>query len=104
MGTQERTPEQHAVFLRTTQLIGIKLRTLRKRHSFTQTSLARCAGLHKSNICRAERGGHMPTLPFLRAYADGLGVDAHTVAVAVLEIVEAGFRQEQALGPKPDWK
>ena len=46
----------------------------------------------------------MMTLGFVEAYAKGLGADARMIMDAVLEIAEAGFLREQALGPKPDWK
>jgi len=54
--------------------LGGKVRTRRERLSFSQTTLARKAGVHPNVVGRLERGVHNPTVLTLRAIAGALRV------------------------------
>ena len=51
-----------------------KLRTIRKEHGFTQASLARDSGVHRTSIARYETGKRGLSTKSLRRLADTLKV------------------------------
>ncbi|MBX6391706.1 MAG: helix-turn-helix transcriptional regulator, partial [Frankia sp.] len=60
---------------RTAQLaheLGRAVRDLRQRHGWSQTQLARAAGMTQSAVARFEAGGTIPTLPILDRLATAL--------------------------------
>jgi ribosome-binding protein aMBF1 (putative translation factor) len=55
--------------------LGRSVRALREEWGWSQTQLARAAGMTQSAVARFEAGGTVPTLPVLRRLADALGVE-----------------------------
>jgi transcriptional regulator with XRE-family HTH domain len=55
--------------------LGGSVRQLREQHGWSQTELARQAGMTQSAIARFEAGGTVPTLPVLERLARALGVE-----------------------------
>ena len=54
--------------------LGGRVRTRRERRRFSQTTLARRAGVHPNVVGRLERGTYNPTVLKLRAIAAALRV------------------------------
>lgn len=54
--------------------LGIRIRTLRKRHGFTQEEMADKCDLHWTYIGGLERGERNPTLTTMQRVSAGLGV------------------------------
>ncbi|MFG1953663.1 helix-turn-helix domain-containing protein [Micromonospora sp. NPDC048830] len=52
--------------------LGREVRHLRERNGWTQSRLARAAGMTQSAIARFEAGGTVPTLPVLQRLACAL--------------------------------
>ncbi len=48
------------------------LRNLRKLQKLTQRDVAKLTGIAYQNICRMEKGGVTPTLPFLIKYINAI--------------------------------
>jgi ribosome-binding protein aMBF1 (putative translation factor) len=55
--------------------LGAAVRHLREKHGWTQTELARAAGMTQSAVARFEAGGTVPTLPVLDRLAHALNAD-----------------------------
>lgn len=55
--------------------LGRTVRDLRERKEWSQTNLARAAGMTQSAIARFEAGGAVPTLPVLDRLARALDAD-----------------------------
>lgn len=55
--------------------LGRAVRDLRERRGWTQTDLARAAGMTQSAVARFEAGGTIPTLPVLDRVAQALDAD-----------------------------
>lgn len=55
--------------------LGRTARALREQRGWSQTELARAAGMTQSAVARFERGGTVPTLPVLERLAQALDVD-----------------------------
>ena len=53
--------------------LGAKVRQLRGQSGWSQTELARRAGMTQSAVARFEAGGTVPTLPVLHRLATALG-------------------------------
>ncbi len=56
------------------QVLGKRIRDLRKQTGLTQQELATRAGLHRPNLARVENGRHHPNSDTLTRIAAGLGV------------------------------
>lgn len=54
--------------------LGAKVRNLREQRGWSQTELAKRAGMTQSAMARFEAGGTMPTLPLLERIATALGM------------------------------
>jgi transcriptional regulator with XRE-family HTH domain len=54
--------------------LGVSVRELRARHGWSQTELAKAAGMTQSAVARFEAGGTVPTLPVLERLAAALDV------------------------------
>jgi ribosome-binding protein aMBF1 (putative translation factor) len=52
--------------------LGRSVRALRERRGWSQTELARAAGMSQSSVARFEAGGTVPTLPVLDRLARAL--------------------------------
>lgn len=55
--------------------LGQAVRDLRERRGWSQTDLARAAGMTQSAVARFEAGGTVPTLPVLDRVAQALDAD-----------------------------
>jgi ribosome-binding protein aMBF1 (putative translation factor) len=55
--------------------LGRRVRTLREEQGWTQTELARTAGMTQPAVARFEAGGTVPTIPVLDRLARALGAD-----------------------------
>lgn len=55
--------------------LGRAVRDLRARRGWSQTDLARAAGMTQSAVARFEAGGTVPTLPVLDRVAQALDAD-----------------------------
>ena len=55
--------------------LGRAVRELRQRREWSQTDLARAAGMTQSAVARFEAGGTVPTLPVLDRLAQALDAD-----------------------------
>lgn len=55
--------------------LGRSVRDLREQRGWSQTDLARAAGMTQSAIARFEAGGTVPTLPVLERLAHALDVE-----------------------------
>jgi ribosome-binding protein aMBF1 (putative translation factor) len=55
--------------------LGRSVRQLREQQGWSQTELAREAGMTQSAVARFEAGGTVPTLPVLERLARALGVE-----------------------------
>jgi transcriptional regulator with XRE-family HTH domain len=55
--------------------LGRSVRQLREQRGWSQTELARAAGMTQSAVARFEAGGTMPTLPVLERLARALDVE-----------------------------
>lgn len=55
--------------------LGRSVRQLRERRGWSQTELARAAGMTQSAVARFEAGGTVPTLPVLDRLAQSLDAD-----------------------------
>ncbi len=55
--------------------LGRTVRHLRQERGWSQTELARAAGMTQSAVARFEAGGTVPTLPVLDRIADALDAD-----------------------------
>jgi len=55
--------------------LGRSVRELREQHGWSQSELAREAGMTQSAVARFEAGGTVPTLPVLERLARALGVE-----------------------------
>ncbi len=55
--------------------LGRSVRSLREGKGWSQTELARQAGMTQSAVARFESGGTMPTLPVLERLAHALSVE-----------------------------
>jgi ribosome-binding protein aMBF1 (putative translation factor) len=55
--------------------LGKAVRELREAQGWSQTRLARAAGMTQSAVARFEAGGTVPTLPVLERLAHALGVE-----------------------------
>ncbi|WP_322749872.1 MULTISPECIES: helix-turn-helix transcriptional regulator [unclassified Frankia] len=55
--------------------LGRGVRQLRQQRGWSQTELARAAGMTQSAVARFEAGGTVPTLPVLDRLADALDAD-----------------------------
>jgi ribosome-binding protein aMBF1 (putative translation factor) len=55
--------------------LGRSVRALRQQHGWSQSELARAAGMTQSAVARFEAGGAVPTLPVLERLARALGVE-----------------------------
>jgi ribosome-binding protein aMBF1 (putative translation factor) len=55
--------------------LGRSVRNLRDRQGWTQTELARVAGMTQPAVARFEAGGTVPTIPVLDRLARALGAD-----------------------------
>jgi ribosome-binding protein aMBF1 (putative translation factor) len=55
--------------------LGRSVRQLREQQGWSQTELARRAGMTQSAVARFEAGGTVPTLPVLERLARVLGVE-----------------------------
>ena len=55
--------------------LGRSVRMLREELGWSQTQLAKAAGMTQSAVARFEAGGTVPTLPVLERLADALGVE-----------------------------
>jgi ribosome-binding protein aMBF1 (putative translation factor) len=55
--------------------LGATVRRLREGKGWSQTQLARHAGMTQSAVARFEAGGSIPTLPVLQRLARALGAD-----------------------------
>lgn len=57
------------------ELLGSRIRTLRKARHLTQQQLAEHAGLNYKYVGAVERGEENPSLKVLAAIANGLGIE-----------------------------
>lgn len=55
--------------------LGASVRALRERHGWSQSELARRAGMTQSAVARFESGGTVPTIPVLERLAHALDAD-----------------------------
>ena len=55
--------------------LGAAVRELREQQGWSQTRLAKAAGMTQSAVARFEAGGTVPTLPVLERLAHALGVE-----------------------------
>lgn len=55
--------------------LGRSIRALREQRGWSQSELARTAGMTQSAIARFEAGGTVPTLPIIERLADALDAD-----------------------------
>ncbi len=55
--------------------LGRTIRDLREQHGWSQTELARAAGMTQSAVARFEAGGTVPTLPVIERLAEALDAD-----------------------------
>ena len=55
--------------------LGSAVRTMREQRGFSQSQLARMAGMTQSAVARFEAGGSIPTLPVLDRLAGALEAD-----------------------------
>jgi ribosome-binding protein aMBF1 (putative translation factor) len=55
--------------------LGQAVRELRQQRGWSQTELARAAGMTQSAVARFEAGGTVPTLPVLERITDALDAD-----------------------------
>lgn len=55
--------------------LGATVRRLRENKGWSQTELARLAGMTQSAVARFEAGGTIPTIPVLQRLAHALGAD-----------------------------
>jgi ribosome-binding protein aMBF1 (putative translation factor) len=55
--------------------LGRQVRELREQRSWSQTRLAREAGMTQSAVARFEAGGTVPTIPVLGRLAQALGAE-----------------------------
>lgn len=53
--------------------LGARVRELREAHGWSQSELARRAGMSQPAVARFEAGGTVPTLPVLHRLASALG-------------------------------
>lgn len=63
----------------TTKQIAAKLRELRRNNGFTQTSLAKKAGVNDNYYARVERGEVSPTLEKFEKITRALGVKSSDI-------------------------
>lgn len=61
--------------------IGQRIRVQRVRRSWTQADLSERAGLKVPNLCRLEKGKHLPSLETLEKVADALGIPVAALVV-----------------------
>jgi len=61
------------------QVLGERLRALRKAAGITQAELARRTGIHRPNIARLESGRHTPSLETLARITAAMGADPRTL-------------------------
>lgn len=55
--------------------LGCAIRELRERRAWSQSELARAAGMTQSAVARFEAGGTVPTLPVIERLARALDAD-----------------------------
>ena len=55
--------------------LGRSIRALREQRGWSQTELARAAGMTQSAVARFEAGGTVPTLPVIERLAEALDAD-----------------------------
>ena len=55
--------------------LGCSIRALREQRGWSQTDLARAAGMTQSAVARFEAGGTVPTLPVIERLARALDAD-----------------------------
>jgi ribosome-binding protein aMBF1 (putative translation factor) len=55
--------------------LGRTVRELREQHEWSQSALARAAGMTQSAVARFETGGTVPSLPVLERLAGALDAD-----------------------------
>ncbi|GII79778.1 hypothetical protein Sru01_47600 [Sphaerisporangium rufum] len=55
--------------------LGVTVRGMREGRGWTQSDLARVAGMTQSAVARFEAGGTIPTLPVLKRLARALDAD-----------------------------
>lgn len=73
--SREATPEVAEAYAaaRLRYELGKAVRERREELKWTQTELARRAGMQQSAVARFEAGGILPTVPLLQRLADALG-------------------------------
>ena len=55
--------------------LGRSIRALREQRGWSQSDLARAAGMTQSAVARFEAGGTVPTLPIIERLAEALDAD-----------------------------
>jgi transcriptional regulator with XRE-family HTH domain len=78
--------------------LGRAVRELRERRVWTQTDLARAAGMTRSAVACFEAGGTVPTLPVLDRLAQALDADLNVSVTPRTESPDALRKERPAAG------